>query len=398
MNTTSTIQPTYAAAFRCIGDRCEDACCSHWDIPLDRKTYEQYKLFPREKLGTTVSELVSIRSANAPDGLYAWIGRRPSGHCAFFGDDRLCNIQREYGQQMLSATCSIYPRSLSLVGDQLEGSLSLSCPEAARNVLFDPDLMQTRGDLRAGGFRTDNVYRLASDQNGSPGKPHEAFLAIRQWMIGTLRDRSRPLWHRLMDIGAMCQRLEDHTIALKPVDWETMPSRPGWKLDVVFELAGALMSDATGSRFREAFRTFVDGVGSMDPGMPGDYLDGFSQVAGRYHRSFFNSHPYVLENFVINYIFQHLFPYGRVVDAKLPSRGIFDQFLLLATQFAWIDTMLVGIAGHHRGAFAAEHVVHAVQSFTREFEHEPGATEGLLGVVKQRQMDNLEGMAILVRR
>jgi lysine-N-methylase len=177
-----------------------------------------------------------------------------------------------------------------------------------------------------------------------------------------------------------------------------MPSRPGWKLDVVFELAGALMSDATGSRFREAFRTFVDGVGSMDPGMPGDYLDGFSQVAGRYHRSFFNSHPYVLENFVINYIFQHLFPYGRVVDAKLPSRGIFDQFLLLATQFAWIDTMLVGIAGHHRGAFAAEHVVHAVQSFTREFEHEPGATEGLLGVVKQRQMDNLEGMAILVRR
>ena len=30
--------PTYAAAFRCVGSRCEDACCANWDIPIDKNT------------------------------------------------------------------------------------------------------------------------------------------------------------------------------------------------------------------------------------------------------------------------------------------------------------------------------------------------------------------------
>lgn len=48
-------QPTYAAAFRCIGPNCEDPCCGDWDIPVDRNTYRTYQQFPWEKLRSTVS-------------------------------------------------------------------------------------------------------------------------------------------------------------------------------------------------------------------------------------------------------------------------------------------------------------------------------------------------------
>jgi lysine-N-methylase len=398
MDYTPHLHPTYAAAFRCIGDRCEDDCCSHWEIPLDRHTYQQYQLFPANRLGATVSEFVSIRSANAPDALHAWIGRRPSGHCAFFAADRLCDIQREYGPHLLSATCSIYPRSLSLVAGRLEGSLSLSCPEAARNVLLDPNFLDVHGDLLTAGFRTDNVYRLATDQTGSPGRPAAAFPAIRQWMIATLRQRPRPLWHRLLDIGALCRRLEDPAVDLHPTDWNTLPNRPGWKLDILFELAGALMNDQTSQRLREAFRTAVDGLASQDPTHPADYIDRFIHIEERYHRPFFAARPHILENYLINYILQHLFPYGRAGSPDLPALAIWDQFLLLATHFAWLDTILIGIAGHHREAFAEEHVVHAVQSFTRDFEHDPAAPKTILSTLQHHHLDTLEGMAILLRR
>src|ERR1700722_6741612 len=132
-------RPTYAAAFRCIGSDCEDHCCGDWDIPLDKSTYAKYKQFPPEKLGSVVSNFVLVNEIGAPDGLFAHIYRAPSGLCPFFGTDHLCGVQKEYGPQLLSATCSVFPRSLSHVEGILEGSLSLSCPEAARNVLLNPD-------------------------------------------------------------------------------------------------------------------------------------------------------------------------------------------------------------------------------------------------------------------
>jgi lysine-N-methylase len=398
----STLRPTYAAAFRCIGDRCEDNCCSDWAIPLDRATYERYRQFPPEKLGAVVAEFVTIRPAPRPDEMYATIQRRATGVCPFFGEDHLCGVQAEYGAALLSATCSIFPRSLSAVGDALEGSLSLSCPEAARNVLLDPAFLQTEGDLLNGGFRTDNVYRLASDKTGFADRPYAAFGALRQWIVDTLRERSVPLWHRLMEVGAVCRGLEDPTsldlrIQGQRTDWDSLPSRPGVKLDFFFELGGAVMNDSTGSRFRETFGTFVDGLGREDPAMPGDYIDRFSQVAQRYYRPFLASRPYLLENYLVNYVFQHLFPYGRVGSAEFPSRSVFEQFLLLATQFAWIETMLIGMAGYYREAFAEEHVVLAVQSLTRELEHNRAAHDLVLALMRQRKMVDPAGVAILLR-
>src|ERR1700733_9698489 len=91
-----TARPSYAAAFRCIGASCEDPCCGGWDIPVDKATYGRYQQFPFEKLGSLVSQFVSINTPTQPDGLYAQIYRRPSGSCPFFGSDHLCGVQKEY--------------------------------------------------------------------------------------------------------------------------------------------------------------------------------------------------------------------------------------------------------------------------------------------------------------
>jgi lysine-N-methylase len=258
--------PSYAAAFQCTGPSCEDPCCGDWDIPLDRNTYEKYQQFSSEKLGGIVSAFVIVNQPGRHEKFYGQILRTSSGWCPFFGVDHLCSIQRDYGRQLLSATCSVYPRSLSVVEETLEGALSLSCPEAARNVLLNPDFMARVCNLHSADFRTDNFYRLAFDP---ARKPQNIFLAIRDLSISVLWDRSDSLTNRLLMIGFICKRLNDMDTTqsqatllanlrnldelsrdpLVRAEIEDLPNDPRSRLGTIFGLTDLLMEDAPSSRF-----------------------------------------------------------------------------------------------------------------------------------------------------
>lgn len=411
--------PTYAAAFRCIGASCEAHCCGEWNIPVDKTTYESYRRFPPERLGSLVSRFVIPNSPGQPEAMFATINLQanPSGLCPFFGEDHLCRIQKDYGPQLLSASCSIYPRSLSRVAGRLEGSLSLSCPEAARNVLLDPDFMQIKGNLLSGDFRTDNVFHLACDQSGAIHKPVALFGTIRQLLIGMVRDRSRPMWHRLLLIGFLCKRLDDIIaedgerslprilMAYERIneddavrtEIESLPSQPRLKLSVVFSLTNARVKDSPGRRFLKTFWTYVEGIASPEGLQPGDDVERFLRAEEHYYRPFFNRFPFILENYLLNYMFQNLFPYGRTGSPDFAPLTMFGEYLRMTTHYAWIDTLLVGTAAHFKEAFAGEHVVHTVQSFTRAVEHAPEVLESVDDYIRIKGLDNLQGMAVMLK-
>jgi lysine-N-methylase len=407
--------PTYAAAFRCIGASCEDPCCGDWNIPLDKATYDYYQQFPLNKLGSVVQNFVFLEdTAAAAQGTYAQIHRTPSGPCPFFDSDRLCSIQREYGPRLLSATCSIYPRSLSRVNGELEGSLSLSCPEAARNILLVPDFMQVEGDLNSGDFRTDNFFQL---RNSSTHKPHAFFHALRTLLIEVVRDRSRPIWQRLLLIGLLCKRLEETTATagdeavpalladfrqfLESKDLHTefknMPGSLRIKLEVVLGLTNERVQDTRGNRFRDTFWNFVEGIGSPIGSMPGDDIERFQHAEENYHRPFLERSPFILENYLLNYIVQNLFPFGREGSAQFIPRSMFEEWILMTTQFAWINALLIGISGHYKESFAEEHVVSTIQSFTRAVEHYPAVLNSIIEYMKLRKLNTFQGMAIMLK-
>lgn len=413
--------PSYAAAFRCIGASCEDPCCADWEIPLDRGTYRRYQQFPPEKLGSLVTHFVTItvpeRDEVVPDGLYARISKGPSGCCPFFGADHLCGIQKEYGPQLLSATCSIYPRSLSRVAGVMEGSLSLSCPEAARFVLLDPHSLQTEGELFSGEFRTDNCFQLSSGRGGSGYRSPGAYLALRRLLIEMVRDRSRPMWHRLLTIGSLCQRLDaispaggEETFAALlgeyreilerrafPDELERMPSDPRLRLEIVFALSDRRVREDARGRFRDVFWSFVEGIASSDGVAAGDDVASFLQAEERYHRPFFARFPHMLENYLVNFMYQNLFPYGREGSADFTAQSMFAEYIQMTTLFAWINSLLIGIAGDAKEAFSEEHVVRTIQSLSRTVEHYPDVLRSIRDDIRSRGLDNLQGMAILLK-
>ncbi len=402
-----TARPTYAGAFACLGPACEDHCCQGWDIPVDEATYKQYQLFPADRLGWAVAGFVSVSSAHSAKSVYAHIHMAASGDCPFFEADRLCGIQKAYGPELLSASCSSYPRTLNKVHGVLEGSLSLSCPEAARNVLLDPDFLERVTDLAASGFRTDNFFWLGNDANSPVSKPFESFDKVRAAMIALVRDRSRPVWLRLLRVGALCRRLEETDVekAVADVfgggrDQELIALRPdrALRLALTMWLSDERVRDETaGRRFQGIYWAFVEGI-APECGVPGtNELDRLAGAERMYYEPFMGAHPHVLENLLVNSFYQRLFPFGRSGGVALRERGIFEEFVLLATQFGWMEMLLIGVAGRSREEFGASQVVETVQSFHRAVEHYAGVLEGILAVMRERGMHDMAGMAVMLR-
>lgn len=417
VGTASTI-PTYAGAFKCIGASCEDDCCHTWTIPLDKNTYHLYQKFPAEKLGSLVTQYVSIKPAETHDNLFAQITRTDSGACPFYTSGRLCGIQEEYGPQLLSSTCSIYPRVLNLVDGRLEGSLSLSCPQAARDILLVPDSTQVVSDLLSGAFRTDNYFTLASNQAGHGHKPYSAFHDVRRCMIALVTDRTRPVSERLLLIGSLCKQLDDiptdgaisKVFAILVVyhrtvgtEWgrpemEDLPTDPALRLRVLFKFVSERVQvKKCGTRFIETYWDFVEGIGSLEGAKPGEDVERMRHAEEFYHRPFFEARPYIFENYLLNYMFKTLFPFGRAGSANFTPRTIFDDFILMATQFAILNGLLIGIAAHFKESFSEEHVVKTIQSFARELDHDPTALDSMVEFMHKTNLANLVGISILLK-
>jgi lysine-N-methylase len=132
----------YMTEFSCIGNRCEANCCSTpWSIHIDRKHYARLK----EAMSHSRSDRERFRHAlrrNRSEERSVFSFARivsENGHCPFLEPGGLCEIQRRFGESMLSQVCRTYPRLLAWQGRRLEVSGSLSCPEAARRCLLDPE-------------------------------------------------------------------------------------------------------------------------------------------------------------------------------------------------------------------------------------------------------------------
>ena len=368
--------PTYAGAFQCIGPACEDHCCGDWNIPLDRVTYEAYRAFP-EPLAPVVAHFVTISPGAPPEPLFAQIRRHASGLCPFFTADHLCRIQDTYGPTLLSATCSIYPRSLAHVAGRLEASLSLSCPQAARDVLLQPGATKVQAELLTGAFRTDNAFQLPRDVDGH-------YPLLRGQFLGIIADRTRSIEGRVLAMGALCAGVA--LPAHFPAD-----ANAKLRLEVAFALTDARIAEGASVRFQDTFFTFVEGIAATAEQTD---LERFVQAERLFYAPFLATHPYVLENFLTNYVYQHLFPHGRRGSAD--GLDPFGEFLQLATLFAWLNALLIGIAAHHRESFGADHIVKAVQAFTRATEHYPQVLASVRAEIETRGLNTLEGMAILL--
>jgi len=336
-----------------------------------------------------------------------------SNQCPMLTEDRLCRIQIEHGAELLSHTCAHYPRVVHSVDGSQEISLTLSCPEAARLVLLSPNLLEH--------CLTSNPFELSSTTAiHDDATLHKDFWPIRAVVFSLVRNRIYPLWQRLFLLGLLCRRLDsiakgelkrpllnfladfEAAIAsgsLRPA-METLPIDRAAQLDAVLRLAGMMLHRANiHPRFVECVQAFTTGIGN-GPGATLESLTAhYATAHDRFYAPFFEHHPHIAENYLVNTILRRQFPFGcDALDNPLPAQiSMTDEFAKLTAQFALMKGLLIGVAGFHRERFAPEHVVHTVQAATKHFEHHPEFLDLAHKLLVESQLDGARGVAILLR-
>lgn len=132
------IRPGFVKAFQCTGGECEDSCCYNWSIHIDKQTY--LKTCAHSELGAKAK--IVMHRVKKSETRWADIILTDNGGCPFLTKGKLCEIHAKAGHELLSHTCKTYPRLSRLQAGNKFESLSLSCPQAVRCVLFHPEAFQ----------------------------------------------------------------------------------------------------------------------------------------------------------------------------------------------------------------------------------------------------------------
>ena len=138
-----TIRPNYMQKFQCIGGACEDSCCAGWRVVFDKRTAQSYLDAKDPEIHEIANRAIKKVKTDRSSQNHSFIEMNPqTGACPFLQTDKLCMIQGRMGENALSKVCSTYPRHAGGVAGQRIEVATLSCPEAARLCMLDPDAMK----------------------------------------------------------------------------------------------------------------------------------------------------------------------------------------------------------------------------------------------------------------
>ena len=407
------LQPSYYEAFRCVGSVCEDTCCVGWRVPVDKLTYEKYQACEHPTLGPKLHALVNIVPAAQSDESFAEI-KLDLGTCPFLAEG-WCQVQATLGEELLSKSCATYPRVMATVDGVLERSLDLSCPEAARLALTNPLPMEFVERLgEEDDARLGSLGIVDTTNSKHPDKPFRHVHEVRSLMISLLQNRGYPLSQRMLVLGRLCDKLETEgteqgcgallEMAQEPAPILPRASMPSTgRFETVVELVLARIgSDATTRRFLDCYQAFMAGMhwtGESTMDQLAASLD--AAFAGPF-QAFRSQHEYMLEHYLVAYVFRSLFPFGsESVNRKLAEHqfehSITRQYQLMVVDFVVIEALLAGLAAFYGDAFGVPAALKLIQSATKTFEHSLSYPGKALDLLNKKGMLDCASMSMLIR-
>ena len=126
-------------SFYCTADKCPITCCQEWKITVDADTENRWKQAGHTKAGKNLCGAITVK-----DDAHV-IKLNMNQKCPFLTEKKLCSLVLEFGDGMLSETCTAFPRQVLAFPDHKEYSLAACCPEVvdllkeAKQLTFPSD-------------------------------------------------------------------------------------------------------------------------------------------------------------------------------------------------------------------------------------------------------------------
>jgi lysine-N-methylase len=403
--------PQYLKDFRCTGSACEDTCCRVWKVHIDHETYRKYQKIRDEELTGLIEKYIKRnRKAGHTDATYAEIKFLSDTSCPFLDKDCLCKIQLKRGMGYLSDVCETYPRVVNIVNNIFERSATLSCPEAAKVALLNPKEMEF--DELEEPYNTRNciAYRLNTSDIRFGHKPQKYIWELRIFIISLIQNRKIAISDRLIILGMFLKKLQEYSdeercdeipvLIGTYVDYletgvfeegiKDIPVQSDIQMELLKELAERrFFSGATNKRYFECFAQFLSGINYNNEETMQQNGERYKFAWEKYYEPYMKEHEYILENYLVNYVFATLFPINN-------KKSIFDTYIFLILHYALVKTLLIGMSGFHKG-LTDELVIKLIYSFSRSVSHNQKFVNHMADLLKSKGYDSMSYMAILIK-
>ena len=415
---SKVLQPDYVSKFQCIASDCEDTCCCGWRIKIDKDSYDKYENLKDELFsGKITTEDILHAEGSFSEVVLA------DNSCPFLNIEKLCRIQKKYGESYLSTTCSVFPRNYNMVNDRLELALSMSCPQAAKLALLNPEAMRFSFVEISDDSRISKIPNLNLFDNEYSNKIYPYFKDIRTFVIELLQNRNYNFEDRLIILGRFCNDL--NLISSNSIDDEVLrlikdynnivdsfgfdkfissiPNQPAVMLKTLITLIEyRLKTGITGKRFLECFEKFKQGLNYSNEISDEVLADFYVKAKSNYYDNFIKQHEYIFENYFVNYAFKTNFPFGQQQtrypnDISAINQTILSEFMLMVVHYAIIKNLLVGIAGYNKEKLSEQDIIVLIQSFDKNICNDVSYHQSLLKFFDDNHMMNIACSAILIK-
>nr|WP_314466434.1 flagellin lysine-N-methylase [uncultured Clostridium sp.] len=415
------LQPDYVSKFTCISSDCDDTCCCGWRVAIDKESYEKYQSLMYTGKNNLFEGKITRDGIMQVEGNYAEVVLTKN-ICPFLTDEKLCDIQKLYGENYLSVTCGIFPRNYELVNGQLELSLNLSCPHAARLALLDSLPMQfsvvsIKADPRIAKIPSVNLSDIEY-----PNSIYPYFQEVRTFVLALLQNRKYCFEYRLIILGRFCNDLNlmhefskddvlqlicEYTHLIDSFGFNkfinSIPDQPAAMLKMLMSLLEyRLKTGVTGKGFIECVDQFKHGLHYTDDIQDETLASEYREIQLNYYDSFMKQYEYIFENYFVNYVFKELFPFGQQTSIHDKSiftvqKTVFTEYILMVLHYTMTKNLLIGMAGYYKNQFGTQQVVKLIQSYDKNINHDIPYLQRLLQFFSDNNMINVACAAMLIK-
>lgn len=384
-------QPDYYQSFRCMGGKCPNTCCARWSIDWSIDEIEKLKA---EDCSPELRKLIEenfIEKENCETMKKVKL-TDDTHECPFLTEDRMCRIQRELGEEYLSYTCTIYPRTSFYCNDVIHRACSSSCYEVIKTLYLDKNAMNlcnapTEKETKKIICTVDQPLQLK--KHPELKYRNELF----EFFYEIISNKKRTLETSLV-LGALAaqklteyincgehDRIPEVIKALRPqLNAQTVPAfekvKPNFGL--CLGLTGELVNTFQDSTTLECLK--LDGKLSVEK-----YEEGRAIFT-----AFTDRNPHWLRNLALNFLFEGKVPFMDI------EKTLFENYCYYASTIAALKT--IGAAFSFKNKSVIVGLVVAFTVFIRGMYHSPKITAPkIYDILKRNDINSPAKIALILK-
>lgn len=400
----NTLSPKYLKKFKCIGGSCSDSCCIGWDVDIDKSTFRKYYKVKDNKMKEIFQKKLYNNKQCFNENIdYGSIKLKEGKRCPFLDNENYCIIQSNLGEEYLSNVCSLFPRVINKIDNTLEISLDVSCPEASRIVLGDIQGIDfEKGKINLQKYIISREVKTAIKESNNLKIKY--IKEIRNKGIEIIKNKDIDLKVKLFILGDFLEKLEDELkynfkdckvfiqdYNINKIKEQFEENENNCIIQVCFlkEILDSLnvFEEVDSIKFKEYTKDLIkvlkldslDDINSQSILYIEAYNE-YSNISKKYN--------YILENYLINFMFNNLFPFSE-------TDSVFDGYVMLIIRYSLIKLYLVSMYLKNKEE-SKESIINFIQIFSKTIEHHKTFLVDTLRAIKGKELNNIEFMKTLI--